>query len=50
LVFGRVGCWLNLAAWGIVVLYDSMAKSGEYNDSNAPISENRDTNNRLKVR
>tara|TARA_R110002096_G_scaffold92144_15_gene208405 strand:+ start:3493 stop:4011 length:519 start_codon:yes stop_codon:yes gene_type:complete len=44
-----VGC-MNLSASVNVVLYDRLAKSAEYHDSNALISENRDTNNRLKVR
>lgn len=44
-----VGC-MNLSASVNVVLYDRLAKSAEYRDSNALISENRDTNNRLKVR
>lgn len=44
-----VGC-MNLSASVNVVLYDRMAKSTDYDASNALISENRDTNNRLTVR
>lgn len=43
-----VGC-MNLSATVNVLLYDRMAKSVDSHASNALISENRDTNNRLKV-
>ena len=43
-----VGC-MNLSASVNIVLYDRMAKSADYHASNTLISENRDTNNRLKV-
>jgi len=43
-----VGC-MNLSASVNVLLYDRMAKSSDDYASNALISENRDTNNRLTV-
>jgi tRNA(Leu) C34 or U34 (ribose-2'-O)-methylase TrmL len=42
------GC-MNLSASVNVLLYDRLAKAGNYNASNTLIRENRDTNNRLKV-
>lgn len=43
-----VGC-MNLSASVNVLLYDRLVKTADYTASNTVISENRDTNNRLKV-
>ncbi len=43
------GC-MNLAATVNVVLYDRLSKSGESFESRAFVSENRDTNNNVKVK
>ena len=43
-----VGC-MNLSASVNVLLYDRLAKTGNYEASNQLIRDNRDTNNRLKI-